>query len=178
MGAFVVVVVAFGVVLYVFTDRVTERPPYDHLAAMGAVETGDSFAVQVSFADASSMWLGSTDGGATWTRISQPSEPLRFAASQSNVSLVDCANDGVCYLLHEKQRWVRIPYLVDRLNSDHTWGTDASFGEEDCWMEGIAVDARLSERAIVDCGESTIAYRIARGNWRIVDVVKLAKALR
>lgn len=176
LGAFVVAAVALGVVLYLFTDRVTERPPYDHLAAMGAVETGDSFAVQVSFADASSIWLGSDDGGATWTRSSQPSEPLRFAASQSNVSLVDCANDGVCYLLHEKKRGS--PYLVDRLNSDHTWVNDASFGEAGCWMEGLAVEARLSERAIVDCGESTIAYRIARGNWRVVDVVKLARALR
>jgi hypothetical protein len=45
-------------------------------------------------------------------------------------------------------------------------------------MEGIAVDPHLSERAIVDCGESTIAYRIASGNWQVVDVVKLAKALR
>ncbi|HEY3409482.1 MAG TPA: hypothetical protein VGK53_15025, partial [Propionicimonas sp.] len=97
IGVVVALVGGFGLTSRFFGDRVPDRPTIDHINQMGASKAGVGFYVEVWFADESSMWLGSTDGGATWVKVTKQTGLV--GAGYGPLGL-QCLDDGVCYLTH------------------------------------------------------------------------------
>jgi len=158
-----------------FGDRAADRPSADEINQMGASKTGDGFYVEVAFADKSSMWLGSTDGGATWVKAIKQTGLVR--AGYGSIGL-QCVDDGVCYLAHPRTKADKEEaHLIDRLAPDGTWRNEATFTTE-CWAEDLSVNPRNSDRAFVKCSENAIGYRAEGGRWKVLDVTGLATKLR
>lgn len=169
-GACGVIAVAFGV-LSQFGDRVPPAVAHDRIELISYDTTDRAFYVHVGFADDSSLWMESTDGGATWTKTSLPG---RLGTRSGGSVELTCARDDVCYLAHQRSDGQTV---IDRLAPDRTWKTEATYADE-CRVNAMVVDSGDSDQAMVSCGTTTLAYRDDRGHWRILDVVEVARTLR
>lgn len=130
----------------------------------------------MTFADTSSLWLRSMDGGATWERAERSAHLTGGGYSYGNQ--VRCVEDDLCYVTRSRPVKGEAPvYLIDRMNSDHTWRNEATFHDE-CVVRSLTVDPQNVDRALVECGETAVAVRTGDGVWRVRDVIGLAKSLR
>ncbi|MGC3995852.1 MAG: sialidase family protein [Propionicimonas sp.] len=175
-GIFVGTPLLFAGALTLFQEAPAPTPqPVDSLAAIGVDSQGGSFYASVKFADDSVLWLGSSDGGATWTKVAAP-RPYPTSASRGTALV--CASGNVCYLSHtERSDGGSQRNLVDRLDPDHTWRTELSKGAE-CSAQRLVVDPGDGDRAMVMCDIRTIARREPDGTWKTVDLVEIASSLR
>lgn len=177
LGAVAGGIVVIGFLFLIFSGMVDPSPTMpavDQIDRVGVDEKGNGFYVEVGFADESSIWLVSRDGGATWTR---GSEPEKLSGRGYGTPQLRCAEDDVCFLAHERSDGGVDTNLIDRLDPDHTWTNEAAYGGE-CWAEGLVVNPRHSDQALVECGRTTLAYRTEQGSWQILDLVDLARSLR
>lgn len=148
----------------------------DSVSLIAADQQGAGFYAEVEFADKSSLWLASSDGGATWAKAERPT---KFTYHSYDTTHLDCADDGVCYLSHVTTGDARYRHnVVDRLQPDHTWRNDLDKVSGECWAENLVVNPANSDEALVTCSKTTIAYRVAAGEWREVEVVKIAASVR
>lgn len=166
IGAIVLIVAAAMVALY----RPWEPPAPGTLGIVTATSDG-GFAVMVDLPGniGFAPWLVSMDGGKSWTKVGG-SPSVLLDKSQ----VLKCADDGVCYLAHPRSIDGTSVHVVDRLDPNHTWRSEATFGEE-CRADNLTVDAKDSTRAIVRCAGTTLAYRAAEGTWVLLDVGDIAR---
>lgn len=174
VGAAGVVVAMFGP-LFFFVDRASDEPAVDRISAITADQADRGFDVELGFADKSSMWVTTSDGGATWAKSDSPGHPGTQSYGNSQL---ECAKDDVCYLSQQRSGGGVAGNVIDRLApGDHTWKDEAVFGNE-CWVRDLAVNPENSDQAVVGCSTTTIAYRTGKGHWLILDLIELGKSLR
>ncbi|MFT4110155.1 hypothetical protein [Propionicimonas sp.] len=147
----------------------------DALAVVGVDREGGRFYASVEFADDVVLWLGSFDGGATWTKAAAPK---RYTTGGYGSTVLACANSEVCYLAHVRTADGASPrHLVDRLDPDHRWHNELDSGEE-CSAGRLVVDPDDADRALVTCDGRNVARRGPDGTWKTVDLVAIASSLR
>lgn len=166
IGAIVMILAGAMAAVY----RPWEPPAPGTLGIVTATSDG-GFAVMVHLPGniGFAPWLVSMDGGKTWTKVGG-SPSVLLESSQ----VLRCADDGVCYLAHPRSIHGASVHVVDRLDPNHTWRNEATFGEE-CRADNLTVDAKDSTRAIVRCAGTTLAYRASGGAWVLVDVGEIAR---
>lgn len=157
-------------------DRFPPEVPKDSLSMIAADKQGGSFYAEVEFADKSTLWLASVDGGANWVRADKPTA---FTYNSYAVTHVDCAGDGVCYLSRATTGDARYRHnVVDRLQPDHTWSNELDKVTGECWAADLVVNPSDGDQALVTCSGTSLAYRVGAGDWHEVEVVKIAASLR
>lgn len=133
------------------------------------------------------QWIGSVDGGASWTRAHEPRG--LSAGAERDGSWQDCAKDGICYraLLPDWSVGAAPctpragPSSVDRSTprgGPVTWVTEIS-RTDGAGFSGLALDPDHSDRVMVmTYHDSTLLVRTADGAWRQIDILRIADGLR
>lgn len=180
LGLLLGVVVGVPAIFFGFNsligDRLPREVPKDSVSLIAADQQGTGFYAKVEFADKSSLWLKSSDGGATWAKAEAPTE---FNYNSYDTTHLDCADDGVCYLSYASTGDARYRHnVVDRIQPDHTWRNELDKVGGECWAENLVVNPANSDEALVTCSETTLAYRAGAGDWREVELARIAASLR
>jgi hypothetical protein len=155
-------------------DPIPPRPSVDKITSLATDAVIGGLYAEVTFADKTAFWVGTTDGGSTWARVDRPGH----RSQQYQTSPLHCAADDVCYLAHRKTVDKGAgAYLIDRIDPDRTWQNEATFGAE-CAVGDLVVDTNDSDWAMAQCDTTHVALRRARGSWAIRDLIQLASPMR